>query len=283
MKNHIKYILFIILFLGIWHNALELKAQTIKIAAFNIHSLIYNNKELISFEKTIFDEIKSIEGYEAIGNTEFKEYLSSEEMDYLKKCKDDKCFANVGLTLDADQALWGIIDQSGDQVKIDIYLLDVKNAKRIKQTTYKLVVKSQNISKALRASIQDLLIVSPIDRKGSFELKGVPFGTEVFINNEKAGKMPMDKFVGTAIGVNKLSLKKEGYIEKNIDIIILSKETTLVKTSMQKIKSKKTSWWLWSAVGAVVTGSAIATAVVLTSDDTEKTTDRSISISVSGP
>lgn len=172
----------------------------------------------------------------------------------------------------------GNITITSNPVQADIYINGTLMGKtpntieNLQAGKYNLVLKKQGYKEAqksitieTRKTISQNIDLEKIEQKpltGSLEIKSEPDGAKVVINGVEKGNTPL-KLDDMETGTYRITLKKEGYKDKQTETSVKFSKTTTENFTLEKVESGGGNWVLWVVLGAVVVGGAGA-AIALT-------------------
>jgi hypothetical protein len=94
----------------------------------------------------------------------------------------------------------------------------------------------------------------------------------VFIDSEKAGRLPLPPIEQLKPGRHNVRLVKDGFFDWQSDLYVSPVETTVAWAPLKERPEKWfQKWWVWTIAGAVVAGGT-TTAVILTQRPSAKGT-----------
>jgi hypothetical protein len=80
----------------------------------------------------------------------------------------------------------------------------------------------------------------------------VPAGTAVVLDDQDVGAAPTAVVRDLPTGVHRLRLRKDGFVEKHVDVIVGRNETTIVRVELEEIPLWSQPWFLATAGGVAL-------------------------------
>ena len=87
-------------------------------------------------------------------------------------------------------------------------------------------------------------------------------GASVFVDGVPVGNAPVEVSVGT--GTHKVLVKREGFEDNASSAVVRAGERRELDVTLAAKSSIAGKWWFWTAIGVVVVGGAVATALAVT-------------------
>ncbi len=223
-------------------------------------------------------EVSAHDGHRAVSRNELQALLQHQTMAQLSGCDEARCMADVAHLVNADYVVSGSVEKLEGATVVALTLIDA-GAEGGDAT----VVGRQKA--AWRGSDEELLLVmrplvhrlfDPAQahaHKGELELF-LPEGAEVFLNDKALGTAPLTRVADLPTGVHRLHVKKDGYSDENVDLVVARNETTIVRVDLEPIPLLEQPWF-WATAGGVVLiagglAAGVTTYAILTQDQPTK-------------
>lgn len=249
--------------------------------------------ELVSKVESYYKEtLKAEEGVTYLSPAKAKQALEGKDADAFKDLKGkvrdqefDKAFfgglKTVGKGLKADYLVIGVFKGASDESSFYSLVYNVKNEKLYQAADVVFKNDLKGVNKRTKASYEDTLAVLQAGKSDKALAAGfvlaapgaeaAPVAEEPKAPEPAPAPKPVAK-VEEPKPLGPVNLDVDNSILLSSDDANKAREDSTSETSIDPVKKTPVykQWWLWTVVGAVVVGGAVATGVLLSPDNKAK-------------
>lgn len=201
-------------------------------------------------------EVSAQDGVRAVSRAELQAILVHQSTAQLVGCDDPRCLADVAQLAKADEVVSGSVERVDGATIVNLTRIFAGNDGE----EPRIVSRQQAV---WRGSDDELLLVTrPLvqrlfDAAGAHSHVGalevlVPAGTAVVLDDQDVGAAPTAVVRDLPTGVHRLRLRKDGFVEKHVDVIVGRNETTIVRVELEEIPLWSQPWFLATAGGVAL-------------------------------
>lgn len=248
--------------------------------------------ELVSKVESYYKEtLKAEEGVSYLSPSKAKQALEGKDAEAFKDLKGkvreqqfDKSFfaglKTVGKGLKADYLVIGVFKGASDESTFYTLVYNVKGEKLYQAAEVVFKNDMKGVNKRTKGSYDDTLAVLQSGKSDKALSAGFVLAAPGAAPVAEEPKAPEPAPAPAPKPVAKVEEPKAGPVNLDVDNSILlssddankAREDSTSETSIDPVKKTPVykQWWLWTVVGAVVVGGAIATGVILKPDNKAK-------------
>ncbi len=211
-------------------------------------------------------EIAALPGYRAISRNELKALFSHQADTQLAGCDEVQCMASVASLLNATLLLSGDVQRLEGATALGLTLVDVTSGDA------RIAARQET---AWRGTDEDLLLLArPLvqrlfdaphadEHRGHIELLADE-GARVVLDGDDVGITPLSApLPAVSTGAHRVSLRKDGFVPLDLDLVVARGETTLARGELVPIPLTAQPWFWWTAGGVFLVAGGAATAAIV--------------------
>lgn len=199
-------------------------------------------------------EVAGQKGMRAVSRNELQALLTHQSTAQLVGCDEPKCMADVAALVKADFVVSGNVEKLEGATVVGLTLMSAGGDGRDPA-----IVGRQKA--AWRGSDNDLLLViRPLVQRlfdaqnahthlGAVEVFA-PEGAALVLDDKVVGSAPVPALRDLPTGVHRLTIKKDGFADGAVDIVVARNETTIVRVELEEIPLLSQPWF-WATAGGV--------------------------------
>jgi hypothetical protein len=206
-------------------------------------------------------EVSAQDGLRAVSRAELQALLVHQSTAQLVGCDDPRCLADVAQLANADEIVSGSVERVDGATIVNLTRIfaggDGEEPHIVSRQQAVWHGSDDELLLVTRPLVQRLFDAAGAhSHVGALELL-VPAGTAVLLDDQDVGSAPTAVVRALPTGVHRLRLRKDGFVEKHVDVIVGRNETTIVRVELEEIPLWSQPWFLATAggVGLVAIGS----------------------------
>jgi TolB-like protein len=235
------------------------KGKKLSLAVFDLKPMGITKETADNLTQVLAGELKQVEGTRVVSRDDIVSMLEMQaQKDQLGCDGGTACLAEIGGALGVDDLVVGHAGKLGDSYVVSLRLISVQTVSVENRVTETFVGQEDQLLRAVRAAGRALLGVEA-RAPGVLALSASEPAAEVFLDETKAGAMPMPPLADLLPGRHRLRLSKSGFVDWVSDVYVDPATTNAVWAQMQETPPRwYQRWWVWTAVGAVAVGGGVA-------------------------
>lgn len=217
----------------------------------------------------IADIVGRREGVEVIAPDDIRAVLEKEAERQLLGCDEESCLAEIGGALGADVLIKGRVSKLQDGYGVSLSAVDATNAAPLGHASETWRGESIGLMELMVPMVDRVLAKKGETLVGVIDVTNAPDGSQIFVDDQIRGTVPAGQMGNVEAGARRLRVVAEGYEAFERWIVVKQGQVTSVPVQLVELESGPfyTSWWFWTLTAGAVVGGAVATAVVLTTQD----------------
>ena len=220
----------------------------------------------------IASELQNLSGglFDVVARADLMALVTRLEQAQLMGCADESCMTDIGALAEADFLIASSVTPAGDGRLLTVELLDALSGQAMRREAVTWEGDTKGLVELCAPQTARLVDAERGQSySGAIQLVATEDGAEVYVDEQLAGKTPIDIFANLDIGSHKLTVKKSGYNLFEIPVVVGRNQTSLVQAEL--IRPWYNEWWVWTAAGAVLTTAVLSFA--LSGDDVVRQQD----------
>ncbi len=218
----------------------------------------------------IADVVGRRENVEVIAPDDIRAILEKEAEKQLLGCDDQSCLAEIGGALGADILLKGRVSKLEDGYAVTLSAVDATTANPLGHASETWRGESIGLLDLVVPMVDRALAAKGEVLEGSIEVTGANEGAQIFVDDQIRGTAPAGQMGNVGIGARCLRVVADGYVPFERWVVVQKNRTTSVPVQLVALESAPfyATWWFWTLTAGAVVGAGVATAVLVTRDDT---------------
>jgi hypothetical protein len=213
-------------------------------------------------------EVAALPGLRAVSRNELRAVLTHQADAQLTGCDEVQCMADVAQLVNATRILGGELQRLNGAIALSLTLFDVEGGEAR-------IIGRQEA--AWRGTDEDLLFLArPLVQRlfdpenaathtGRIEVLADD-GARLLLDGKDIGMTPLsgppaELLSGLPTGAHRVSLRKDGFVPLDLDVVVARGETTLARGELQEIPLTDQPWFWWTAGGVVLVAGGAAAGV----------------------
>ncbi|MBW1871850.1 MAG: PEGA domain-containing protein [Deltaproteobacteria bacterium] len=205
------------------HGSARSRHQTI--AVWNVRTLGIEESKSRRVRFELNKALGRLAGFKLISEEKINQYLKK------KKVETGAALSKVAAALKVDWLITGTLGGLGEQVTLDLQLLDGRKAKLVRRAQISLPVPTQE----RRAALDEVLIrlLNPTKWVGQLALDVTVTGAQVHLDGQPVATTPLAKpLTGLVPGKHILRITKEGYAEFSKFVVVRYNQLARLKVDL---------------------------------------------------
>ena len=213
--------------------------------------------------------LRQLEVFQVLSSDDVRQLLALERTRQLSGARAESSVGQLGVALNASNAVVGSVTRVGGKLQVEIRLLDASTQKVLAQKSLNQATIEQ-VANQLPGLAQELMAPLLREQQGFLVVKSKEEAAEVLVDDTLVGSTPLKASIDLSRGTHRLTVRKDGFIAQTRSVRIEPKQTTVEEVKLQpsadyakiyKDKYGKIRVGAWIATGVAVAG--ITTAIVM--------------------
>ena len=196
-------------------------------------------------------------------------------------CSEPSCMIDIGKLAESDLLLSSRVTPSDDGVLLSLELFDAATGVALRRETVNWKGSAAGLIELCSPQVLKLVDAQRGQSfRGALQLFATEDQAQVYLNEHFIGRTPLEIFANLDIGKHTLRLTKSGFKNLEIPVVVNRDGTSVVQAELTKPWYNE--WWVWTAAGALLTGSITAYLIANQGDDAQNPILQLETIPVSG-
>ena len=175
----------------------------------------------------------------------------------LMGCSEPSCMTDIATLAEADLLVSSNVTPAGEGFTLALELLEAASGRALRRETVTWTGSTRGIVELCAPQVVKLVGAKQGQAfSGAVQLVATEDEAEVYVDEQLVGVTPLDIFPNLDIGKHTIRVSKPGYKLFEIPVVVNRDGTSVVQAEL--IKPWYKEWWVWTAAGAVLTGSVTA-------------------------
>ena len=184
----------------------------------------------------------------------------------LMGCSEPSCMTNIAALAEADLLVASKVTPAGEGSTLSLELLEAASGKALRREAVTWSGDTKGLVELCAPQVVKLVDAAQGQSfGGAVQLVATEDEAEVYVDEALVGVTPLDIFPNLDIGKHTIRVSKPGYKLFEIPVVVNRDGTSVVQAEL--IKPWYNEWWVWTAAGAVLTGSITAFVLANQGDD----------------
>ena len=184
----------------------------------------------------------------------------------LMGCSEPSCMTNIAALAEADLLVASKVTPAGEGSTLSLELLEAASGKALRREAVTWSGNTKGLVELCAPQVVKLVDAAQGQSfGGAVQLVATEDEAEVYVDEALVGVTPLDIFPNLDIGKHTIRVSKPGYKLFEIPVVVNRDGTSVVQAEL--IKPWYNEWWVWTAAGAVLTGSITAFVLANQGDD----------------
>jgi len=184
----------------------------------------------------------------------------------LMGCSEPSCMTDIATLAEADLLVSSNVTPAGEGFTLALELLEAASGRALRRETVTWTGATKGLVELCAPQVVKLVGAKQGQAfSGSVQLVATQDEAEVYVDEQLVGVTPLDIFPNLDIGKHTIRVSKPGYKLFEIPVVVNRDGTSVVQAEL--IKPWYNEWWVWTAAGAILTGSVTAYILANQADD----------------
>lgn len=205
-------------------------------------------------------ELKKFKGLGVVSRSEIESMLQYQTDKLILQCESDtSCLVEIGGALGVDYLVSGGVGKLGASYVLSLKLLDIHTALVSNRVSETFEGDEAELARALRFAARNLLGRAPEGTGSLAIVANVDKGT-VTVDGAKPADFPLaEKLLDVQVGKHGIDMGAEGYFRMYKETYVEPGRSTQLRFELNAMpKPWYRQWWVWTVIGTVVAGGAVA-------------------------
>ncbi|HOX43552.1 MAG TPA: hypothetical protein PK668_08140 [Myxococcota bacterium] len=238
---------------------------TLKAAVLELKAVGVPEDQARNLTQVVVQELKRSQGLALISRDEIAAMLSFKEDKARLGCDDDACLSEIGGALGVDYLVSGSVGQLGETRLVHLKLIDMRETRVVNRVAESFQGDAAQLLGATRAAARRL-IGRGADDPGLLEVRPSVEDARLLVGGEE---LERDGPRSVPAGKLRLRVEADDHLPWVGDLYVEPGELTRFDVTLEEVAAPwYESWWLWTAVGALVlTGAGLGVYYGLFAED----------------
>ena len=234
------------------------KGKKLSFAVFDLSATGVSEDTAKNLTQILSTEVKSIEGTTVVSRDDILKRLEFGKFKeaQLGCAEDTACMTELAGALGVDKMIIGSVGKLADSFIINVRLFDMRTSLVDNRLTESFRGEEDQLIRATRHATRQLLGIEE-NGVGRLAVTASHPGATVFVDEERKAQLPVPPLDNLAPGRHGVRLAKDGFFDWQGDFYVGPGETTAAWATLKERPAKwYQKWWVWTAAGVVVAGTA---------------------------